>query len=65
LPHNLERKPVSAVSTRNRHDSFSNIPMDEHAEMLRLATGTGIIHHLVIVECPVQRREAEGKQCEI
>jgi hypothetical protein len=31
--------------------------MDEHAEMLRLATGTGIIHNFVIEEGPVQGGE--------
>jgi hypothetical protein len=39
--------------------------MDEHTEMLRLATGTGIVHHLGREEGPVQRSEAEGKQCEV
>jgi hypothetical protein len=33
--------------------------MDEHAEMLRLATGTGIVHHFVKEKGPVQGREAE------
>jgi hypothetical protein len=31
--------------------------MHEHAEMLRLATGTGVVHLFVIEEGPVQGRE--------
>jgi hypothetical protein len=39
--------------------------MDENAEMLRLATGTGIIHHFVGEECSVQGGEREREQCEV
>jgi hypothetical protein len=38
--------------------------MDEDAEMLRLAAGTGgKIHHFVGEECAVQRRKTEREQC--
>jgi hypothetical protein len=36
--------------------------MDKHAEMFRLMAGTGVIHHFVREEDPVQRIHAEGEQ---